>query len=252
MPSNSEPVSENEPAPHTQEKATKKPKTAKPKVPRIPAPLQSDGQKAPYHCEITCKAQESWWERVKPLVEIAGVILLTVYTWYTIKMYCANKEAADAAKDAAVVAQKELMLSERPWIGITFPNLDRTKEFSKDGPGTIFSCPIKISNYGKTPARMVEIHAICSLLMQGIDRPDLGPSGPSPHIDDVFEFIQPGETNNRPIPAAIVLNGKATAIPGTEELWYEVANGKFTVIVYGNLTYKDSFSRSHWTHFCHA
>jgi hypothetical protein len=74
----------------------------------------------------------------------------------------------------------------------------------------------------------------------------------SPHIDDVFEFIQPGETNNRPIPAAIVLNGKATAIPGTEELWYEVANGKFTVIVYGNLTYKDSFSRSHWTHFCHA
>jgi hypothetical protein len=28
MPSNSEPVSENEPAPHTQEKATKKPKTS--------------------------------------------------------------------------------------------------------------------------------------------------------------------------------------------------------------------------------
>jgi len=141
---------------------------------------------------------------------------------------------------------------QRAWVGITFPNLDRAKEFSKDGGGTVFQCPTTITNYGRTPAHMVQIHAICALLPLGSNRLDLGPNGPKPHTEDIFEFIQPTQINHLPIPAAIVLNGEVAAIPGTEELWNEVAAAKFTVIVYGNLTYTDSFSKSHWTHFCHA
>jgi hypothetical protein len=46
-----------------------------------------------------------WWDRVKPYVEILGVCLLAVYTFFTIKMYYVNKEAADAATSAATTAK---------------------------------------------------------------------------------------------------------------------------------------------------
>src|ERR1035438_8065354 len=40
--------------------------------------------------------------------DLVGLVVLCIYAAYTIKIYCANKEAADAAKSAAETAQKTL------------------------------------------------------------------------------------------------------------------------------------------------
>lgn len=53
-------------------------------------------------------SEQNWWDKLKPFVEIAGVVILAVYTWYTIKMYHANKKAADAAKQSADIAKSAL------------------------------------------------------------------------------------------------------------------------------------------------
>jgi hypothetical protein len=43
------------------------------------------------------QTKENWWDKAKPYVEITGVVLLAIYTGYTIKMYYANRTSADAA-----------------------------------------------------------------------------------------------------------------------------------------------------------
>ena len=87
--------------------------------PPITATSTPNPQGQPFHCQITCKQEKDWWDKAKPFVEVAGAIFLAVYTFYTIKMYCANKKAADAAKSAADTAASQLVLTERPWIKIT-------------------------------------------------------------------------------------------------------------------------------------
>lgn len=69
-------------------------------------------------------AARHWWDRVKPYVEIVGIVCLIVYTVYTIKMYHANQTAALAAKSAAETAsgnltevQKQTLLMRQQIIG---------------------------------------------------------------------------------------------------------------------------------------
>lgn len=59
--------------------------------------------------------------------------------------------SADAAKDAAIIAQKELTLSERPWIEVN--NLKIIDPLTIDNTGKIStSVDIEAKNIGKTPA----------------------------------------------------------------------------------------------------
>jgi hypothetical protein len=60
----------------------------------------------------------TWWDTLKPYAEIAGLIALFIYTGYTIKMYGANRKAAEAAQSAADTAHASLILANRPWIKI--------------------------------------------------------------------------------------------------------------------------------------
>jgi len=52
--------------------------------------------------------RQNWWDKAKPFVEIAGLAILALYTTYTIKMYYANRDAADAATSAAKTAKDTL------------------------------------------------------------------------------------------------------------------------------------------------
>jgi hypothetical protein len=100
-------------------------------------------------------------------VSLITLIGLVVYTVYTIKMYHANKEAADAAKYAAETASKALMagikateIDERAWLNMASP------------PATInigqpIYAPIAVLNYGKTPALHVSGFVFVHLLKRG-------------------------------------------------------------------------------------
>lgn len=57
--------------------------------------------------------RKDWWDKHKRWFEIAGVVILTIYTAYTVKMYHANKEAADAARSAAVTSASALKSSNK-------------------------------------------------------------------------------------------------------------------------------------------
>ncbi len=165
----------------------------------------------------------------------------------------AAKDAASAAKNAADTAQKEMRLEQRAWVGMTFPNLDEGKELSKKSPNVVFQCPFEISNWGRTPARMIEINANCSILPNGSEQLDLGENGPKHHTRIRFESIQPNETvKDWGIAAIMVENGKPRPLFTTPELWQRVKTSDLEVIAHGKLTYIDSFGKEHWVRFCHA
>jgi len=117
----------------------------------VPAP-----QLPPSHChyEITCKTEKDWWDKSKKWAEIAGVILLAVYTGYTIKMYCANQKAANAAASAAETAAKTLEM-DRPYVSIELvPTSDL--EFTPEGQGYLRIGSTAV-NYGRNPALNAKI-----------------------------------------------------------------------------------------------
>lgn len=114
-------VSENNPSPNSE--TNKKTASANADI----APASAPAPQFPpshAHWEITCKQEKNWWDKIKPLAETIALIALIVYTCYTIKMYSANKEAAEAARDAANVARQTLWATEGANITTKKPTFD--------------------------------------------------------------------------------------------------------------------------------
>ena len=192
----------------------------------------------------------------KKLAWFTGFLVLGTFVGSGISIWQAKiaQIAATAAKDEVKTAKDQMRLENRAWVGITFPNLDPAKEINKSLPlQVVFQCPIEVSNYGRTPARIVEIKGNCSIIRSGSDPIDLGASGPRHHSLIRFESIQPNETEKDWAIAAIIeKNGKAVPMLTTEEIWEKVRTAKLTVIAHGYITYTDSFGKNHWIRFCHA
>jgi hypothetical protein len=133
-----------------------------PVVPNTPVSVHSDRQEVPDHRGITCQIEKDWWDKFKPYVESAGIILLGIYTGYAIKMYCANKKAADAARDSANISKQALTIGQRPWIGLMKePQITPTSDPQNSGVGLI------IKNYGLSPALQIGFHS--DLMTMGKD-----------------------------------------------------------------------------------
>lgn len=104
------------------------------------------------------KPEKHWWDKVKPFVEIVGIVLLAIYTDYTIKMYGANRDAADAAQRAVANAQEQFRQDARPYVWVTNNGLgqpefifDRTLTGAPMNTGQIV-WTFHYTDYGKTPA----------------------------------------------------------------------------------------------------
>ncbi len=108
MASDSNPIRENDTADDGSYKSAEKRDTAKQELPITATPVQANGQKTPSHCEITYKTEKSTWERIKPYIEFAGVLLVALYTLYTIKMYNVTRKALIAANAAVFSCQAQL------------------------------------------------------------------------------------------------------------------------------------------------
>lgn len=108
--------------------------------------------------------REHWWEhKWKPRVEIAGLVVLAVYTVFTGVMSFANLKSADAAKSAAETAAA----STRPWMKITSIDLVEGKGPIKTlmfhWPGSAKRTPpflqysVSLQNVGHTIAQDIRV-----------------------------------------------------------------------------------------------
>jgi hypothetical protein len=102
--------------------------------------------------------------RPKFFIEVAGLFVLIIYALYTVRMYHANRDSADAAAKSATTGRDALTISERPWVSIDVqPNSDIG--FSESG---MFMYDIlAINNRGVTPA--VNARAEIQIVGSGVE-----------------------------------------------------------------------------------
>jgi hypothetical protein len=110
------------------------------------APISSISDPPPpnNHCVIAYKPEKDWWDKCKPFVEIAGIVILGVYTTYTIKIYRANHDTAIAAQKTLCEIQKQTTLTRQQLVGSQAavvnvwpsPGIENPPEMTSSGIGS--------------------------------------------------------------------------------------------------------------------
>jgi len=215
-----EPLGQNRPAPNASGESDEEANKSAPSIPPTPP--------AKTHCEVTCKTEKDFWDHVKTGAEIIGIVLLAVYTGYTIKMYCANKQSADAATRAATSAENSVTqardnarLEQRAWVSVS----DITPESQQ---GQNWTISIIFKNTGRTPAK--------NFVIRGIGEPVAKGKKTSSE-----EIILPGHGIIAPDG---VFHSNFSADGGFD--WKSV-----DLVIHGKIEYDTVFGSSHWTTFCY-
>ena len=239
-------ISENDPEPDTHREPDTQASQSNPDIPRTPSTPAPPPPKT--HYEITCKTENNFWDHVKTGAELLGIVLLAVYTGYTIKMYCANKKAADAAKSAADTASDSLKFSreqfrtdERPYMSPAArgANTDGQGHFSVynigTGPATgevRLGVSVEITNVGKSPA--VEMMATRTEYKVGPwrkARQETASFRPSYPTDKGTEIVFAG--------TGVTAQSGGKIITTAE--WEKLKNGDWEFYVVGGIRYRDMF-----------
>lgn len=109
MTSDAESLSERHRALDKGNKPSERSKKTKPIKPCTPESTQAESQETlSRQKDEVQKETRSWWERVRPFVEVAGVVLLAIYTFYTIKIYNVTRKALIATSSAVFDCHAEL------------------------------------------------------------------------------------------------------------------------------------------------
>jgi hypothetical protein len=229
MPSSTDPIRENNPtlgSRRTSDIEADRPNSNLSPTSSVPPLLAAET-----HYDITCKKEKDWWDKAKPFVEIIGLLVLAVYSFYTIKLYW---NAVD---------------SERPWIKVSTDFLPRRI----DSPEIAI---LHISNSGNTPAIQVTWNMWAETIRSG-DDPNLLPFWVKTPLQVGVIF-----PNQKPFDFQVYRKVQHSAIslpwtpgpveydPITEEDINLFNDNKLFFLVYAEVHYADSLGVRHWTKFC--
>ncbi len=253
------PVGENKTAPHAGAETKVDARDGDPLIPRAggapPTP--------PAVCQhqITCKPEKDWRDKVKFWFEMGGILLLAVYTLYTIKMYCANRDAANAATDAAKTASNTLRQSveqfridERAWIEIEPPKPVLKVPASPVYGGALFTYDFFLKNVGKTAAFDIAVRAPRGAMDAALSFGD-----DSSQIDRAMEAVRAGRIFSTASPSDKVIllseRNSKTLGPGVRafsafQMYGQEPRFERYRFLIGRIDYNDAFSVSHWHTFC--
>jgi hypothetical protein len=242
-------ISENQNAPDGDREPEKQPDSPVKQVPSAVA----KSELPPSHCE-PCKPykkKRDWFDYGKGVLEIAGLLVLCVYAAYTIKIYCANKKAADAAKSAADTAHDALVMVNRPWIGLESNMMAQEPvKISRDGNNTRLDSKVGFSmrNFGNAPAFYAGVFTTLHVNQIGSTT---NTSDFKLEIDQTCKMADPAKIPDRKMGYTlfpgnrIVLSSPINSGSPNPQI-----NTWLTVI--GCISYRDEFpdTKAHHTHFC--
>ena len=239
------PIPENNPTPDTSGEADDQPSQPQPNI--MPAVCRSQFPPTHAHYEITCKHEKNWWDKWKPLVEIIGIVLLAIYTGYTIKMYRANRDAANAAKDAAKTSgdtfsftQRQFRMEQRPYLS---PTPRGAFEIVRNGQKTTSAVAVidgvyhvlvavDIQNQGRSPAIDTK-HTNTGYIV-----------GPLEKATDAAMKYRPDYSNAAP--SVITMNNTVTPISKevtlSKDQYQMLREGTLAFYIVGGVQYRDMFS----------
>jgi hypothetical protein len=181
-------------------------------------------------------SKKHWIDYAKFGLEICGFVVLCVYAYFTIRIYCASKEAADAARSAAETAKQTLLVSQRPWVGMRGYFLP-----TKLLPNTQMSASYAQVNSGHGPALSVGNRVAFGILEQIL----------STETAEAILAKTPPPNRYPLFPGIEVPVGQASLT--INDYWLgRVNSGKAWLYYFGDASYLDEFSSHHRTRFCSA
>jgi hypothetical protein len=205
-----------------------------------PAPLKRE----PPPCGGVIK--KDWWDKAERLLAMAGIVLLAIYTTYTIKMYHANKEAADAASSAAATAKSTLDASnqsfkqqERAYVATTNAVMSNPPICSFPG-GMRVCVDVHCANSGRTPAVGIRLHRYATF-GKNAERTIKDMKIPTYTHPDGTMLGNVGDQW-----------GTAPTDPVDTATATKLVNADVPVYIYGVVQYFDVFGEYHETGFCYA
>jgi hypothetical protein len=204
------------------------------------------------HYDVTCHTEKDWWDKHKRWAELLGLIILAIYTTYTIKMYCANKRAADAATSAADTANRSLIETNRSWIEFSLDESPQKPTKSIEqllAQLTEFSFLLNVKNIGRFPIRGIHMEGSVEL-----------PNSNEPVSHDRFFGNLHGKAGmNILYPERSTKftatwfqksrNGGLQPVEISEPDRKELLAGSKYIMVYARATFDDGFGK-HWVEFC--
>jgi hypothetical protein len=230
-------IPEHHPSPDASGKTSEQASQTEPEIP----PTVTCPQLPPSHanCQITCKQEKNWWDKGKPFVELCGIILLAVYTGYTIKIYRANHEAAIAAHDTLVQIQQQTTLLRDQTIGTQGAIL----EFDP-----ALSIPAIVTAVRAVPGRVAAKYVEVKLTAQRIYLPSKRPIGNSIQCNINVPQVVGTESPN-----LILLSGsiRACYLPDFDQAAMdEVMFTRQSVTIRGSFSYDNGFGEISRQDFC--
>lgn len=176
--------------------------------------------------------------RLKPLIEVTGVIFLVIYTGVTLFLWFESRKANRIALDALEHNRVSFQREQRAWVRVKHATFGRIK-MNTIIPGW----PLTISNVGKSPALSIFAHAVFEV----IDKK----SAPSfsydkPHSAVEMSILFPSDENSFPAQTGPDANAP---IPISQIQVENLLSGNSYLAVFGQVVYTDQFG-SHWTRFC--
>jgi hypothetical protein len=275
MVSDSEPIGQNNQRPDAERTADVQTRDGDPNV------ASTSGSSSPPPTEArhntTRQKENTWWDKAKPYAEILGLLALIVYTGYTIKMYYANKRAADAAHDSAVAAQtaanvasdtlnnqkKNFQIEQRPYVVI---DTDRPPDFvAQPVADRQVQVNATIRNIGKTPAFNV-VWKIILRKYRGGPKTAEGIKKYVRFLTACFDYVRNQnvitekqlsdadkrvEAEDDVAPNATVLQTTQDPITlSSEEISTIAKSDAVTLYLIGSVDYADSFGAKYKTEFC--
>jgi hypothetical protein len=200
------------------------------------------------HYRITCQTEKDWWDRKKRWAEVAGLALLAAYTGWTIAMYYANRDAANAAKSAAETASKTLIESNRSWIEIQLPEhwggtaFERIAQLPRM---EVVGLDLPYVNIGRSPVKQIYLEGRADVLDS---KQEVVFHYEKPIFQMTHSILFP--SRSAAVPIADYL-GPFDAVKVTDTLRQELRDGKKYLAFYVRGHFVDDFG-VHWVQYCAA
>jgi len=234
------PIGENEDAPSEIWQAKEESGHTPPPISPTPAELESPPSTS--RCNKSCQKKKHWLDYVTFGLELLGLVVLCIYAAYTIKIYFANKKAAEAAEKAANAARDSLTVVQRAYVSIG--EISGSRLGVSNNPNTIYlAVTFPWENAGYTPTRNMTTHISWYFYKHGLPKgwsfPDLWKVG-QPHI---------------PMGGVVSPRGKIgyTVGPITADDIRKIQLHKDRLFFWGWAKYRDVFDDTpeHVTQFCY-
>jgi hypothetical protein len=228
--------SENQESPGGEQQAANQTPETPAKIVDAPTELKPPPPNA--KCRNTCKPKKHWLDYVTFGMEFLGLVVVCIYAGYTIKIYCASRDSADAARDAATAAtgaaetaREALVVGQRAYV---------VDSFDEKQEGNFFKISVRWENRGETSTKFMTMH----MSQSGIRRSPLPKN---------FAFPNTWEDGKDHGGINVVVTAKGT-LPGME-MRRPIADIKNTpnfIYVWGWATYNDVFTNTpqHVIRFC--